>query len=53
MAKILILHIKLPLTHLSLIDLKKKNPFWDRNSVDDYGLTSRALFTEENTNGEC
>ena len=34
-------------------DLKKKNLCWDRKSVDDYGLTSRALFTKENTNGEC
>ena len=47
-----ILHIKMPLTHLSLCDLKKKNPYWDRKSVDDQDLTARALFTEENTDGE-
>ena len=35
-----------PLTHLSLI-LRKKNPHWDRKSVDDHGSTSRALFTEK------
>ena len=28
-------------------DLKKKNPHWDRMSVDDHGSTSRALFTEK------
>ena len=28
-------------------DLKKKNPHWDRKSVDDHGSTSRALFTEK------
>ena len=33
-------------------DLKKKNPYWDRKSVDDQDLTARALFTEENTDGE-
>jgi hypothetical protein len=33
-------------------DLKKKNPHWDRKSVDDQDLTARALFTEENTDGE-
>ena len=33
-------------------DLKKKNPHWDRKSVDDHGSTTRALFTEENTDGE-
>ena len=38
---------------ISLIsDLKKKNPHWDRKSVDDQDLTARALFTEENTDGE-
>ena len=33
-------------------DLKKKNPHWDRKSVDDQDLTAKALFTEENTDGE-
>ena len=38
---------------ISLIsDLKNKNPHWDRNSVDDNDLTARALFTEEDTDGE-
>ena len=32
--------------------LKKKNPHWDRKSVDDHGSITRALFTEENTDGE-
>ncbi len=32
--------------------LKKKNPHWDRESVDDHGSTTRALFTEENADGE-
>ena len=30
-------------------DLKKKNPHWDRKSVDEHGSTSRALFNGENT----
>ena len=39
--------------HNSFIsDLRKKNPYWDRKSVDDQDLTARALFTEENTEGE-
>ena len=38
----------MPLTHLSLSDLKKKNPHWGRKSVDDHGSTTRALCTEEN-----
>ena len=33
-------------------DLKRKNPYWDRKSGDDHGSTTRALFTEENTDGE-
>ena len=33
-------------------DLKKRNPYWDRKSVDDPGSTTRALFTEENTDGD-
>ena len=33
-------------------DLKKKNPHWERKSVDDHGSTTRALLTEENTDGE-
>ena len=33
-------------------DLRKKNPHWDRKSVDDHGSTTRALFTEENSDGE-
>ena len=31
-------------------DLKKKNPKWNRTSVDD--LTARTLFTEDNTDEE-
>ena len=31
-------------------DLKKKNPKWNRTSVDD--LTARTLFTEDNTEEE-
>ena len=38
--------------HSLISDLKKKNPYWDRKSVDDQDLTARALFTEENTDGE-
>ena len=33
-------------------DLKRKNPYWDRKSGDDHGSTTRALFTEENNDGE-
>ena len=33
-------------------DLKKKNPHWGRQSVYDYDSTTRAVFTEENTDGE-
>ena len=33
-------------------DLKKKNPHWDRKSVGDHDSTTRAQFTEENTDGE-
>jgi hypothetical protein len=33
-------------------DLKKKNPHWNRKSLDDHGSTTRALFTEGNTDGE-
>ena len=33
-------------------DLKKKDPYWDRKSADDQGLTARTLFTEENSDGE-
>ena len=36
----------------SSCDLKKKSPYWDRKSVDDHGSTTRALFMEENTDGE-
>jgi hypothetical protein len=38
--------------HSLISDLKKKNPHWDRKSVDDHGSILRALFTEENTDGE-
>ena len=38
--------------NLLISDLRKKNPQWDRKSVDDHGSTTRALFTEENTDGE-
>ena len=38
--------------NLLISDLRKKNPYWDRKSVDDQDLTARALFTEENTDGE-
>ena len=33
-----------------IYDLKKKNPKWNRTSVDD--LTARTLFTEDNTEEE-
>ena len=33
-------------------DLKKENPHWGRQSVDDHDSTTRAIFTEENTDGE-
>jgi hypothetical protein len=33
-------------------DLKKKNPHWGRQPVDEHDSTTRALFTEENTGGE-
>ena len=33
-------------------DLKKKNLQGDRKAVDDHGSTTRALFMEENTDGE-
>ena len=33
-------------------DLKKENPHWGRQSVDDHDSTTRALFTEGNTDGE-
>ena len=33
-------------------DLKKENPHWGRQSVDHLDSTTRALFTEENTDGE-
>ena len=33
-------------------DLRKKNPQWDRKSVDDHGSTTRVLFTEEYSDGE-
>ena len=32
---------------LLISDLRKKNLHWDRKSVDDYGSTTRFLFTEE------
>ena len=38
--------------NLLISDLRKKNPQWDRKSVDDHGSTTRALFTEENTDGD-
>jgi len=44
------------LTKVYLIsDLKKKNPHWDRKSVDDHDSTSRAIFTEKilSVDGEC
>ena len=33
-------------------DFKNKNPHWGRQSVDHLDSTTRALFTEENTDGE-
>ena len=33
-------------------DLKKKNPRLDRKSVDDHDSTTRALFMEENADGD-
>ena len=50
-AEIPILHIKDAFNSFNS-DLKKKNPHWERKSVDDHGSTTRALFTEENTDGE-
>ena len=38
--------------NLLFSDLRKKNPLWDRKSVDDHGSTTRVLFTEENSDGE-
>ena len=38
--------------NLLISDLRKKNPQWDRKSVDDHGSTTRVLFTEENSDGE-
>ena len=38
--------------NLLISDLRKKNPVWDRKSVDDHGSTTRVLFTEENSDGE-
>ena len=37
---------------LLISDLRKKNPQWDRKSVDDHGSTTRVLFTEENSDEE-
>jgi hypothetical protein len=51
-AEIPILHIKRCFLISLISDLKKKNPHWGRQSVDDYDSTTRALFTEENTDGE-
>ena len=31
---------------------EEKNPQWDRKSVDDHVSSTRALFMEENTDGE-
>ena len=50
-AEIPILHIKDAFNSFNS-DLKKKNPHWERKSVDDHGSTTRALLTEENTDGE-
>ena len=38
--------------NLLISGLRKKNPQWDRKSVDDHGSTTRVLFTEENSDGE-
>jgi len=38
--------------NLLISDLRKKNPLWDRKSVDDHGSTTRVLFTEENSDEE-
>ena len=35
-----------------IYDLKKKNPKWNKTSVDDHDLTARALFMEDNTDEE-
>jgi hypothetical protein len=35
--------------NLLISDLRKKNPQWDRKSVDDHASTTRVLFTEENS----
>ena len=31
--------------NLLISDLRKKNPQWDRKSVDDHGSATRVLFT--------
>ena len=33
-------------------DFRKKNPQWDRKSVNDHGSTTRVLFMEEKSDGE-
>ena len=52
-AEIPILHINMPLTHLlTYLWFRRKNPHWDRKSLDDHGSTASALFAVENTDGE-
>ena len=56
MAEILILYEHKVAFDSLISDLKKKNPHWDRKSVDDHGSISRALFTEKILSvddGEC
>ena len=36
---------------LLISDSRKKNPLWDRTSVN-HGSATRVLFTEENSDGE-
>jgi hypothetical protein len=38
--------------NLLISDLRKKNPQWDRKSVNDHGSTTRVLFMEEKSDGE-
>ena len=40
-------HKEMLLTYITkYLSLRKKNPHWDRKSVDDHGSTTRVLYTE-------
>ncbi len=55
MAEILILYEHKVAFDSLISDLNKKNPHWDRKSVDEHSSTSRALFTEKilSVDGKC